>query len=67
MAKLVRRLTLNQVSAGSSPAIPIKKAINENKHHWKVSGDVCFFGLFFVSYGEVFRYDLESESLMLVR
>ena len=29
MAKLVRRLTLNQVSAGSSPAIPIK--MNDEK------------------------------------
>ena len=40
MAKLVRRLTLNQVSAGSSPAIPIIITLEANS---PALVEVCFF------------------------
>ena len=51
MAKLVRRLTLNQVSAGSSPAIPIK--MNDEKisllNAWEIF-------LFCGSFSSIFQY-----------
>lgn len=54
MAKLVRRLTLNQVSAGSSPAIPIK--MNDEKisllNAWEI---FCFVGAFPV-FSSIFQY-----------
>lgn len=44
MAKLVRRLTLNQVSAGSSPAIPIK--MNDEKISLLNAWEIFFVGAF---------------------
>ena len=62
MAKLVRRLTLNQVSAGSSPAIPIK--MNDEKisllNAWEI---FCFVGAFPVFEKNYFASRLRTEAV----
>lgn len=62
MAKLVRRLTLNQVSAGSSPAIPIK--MNDEKiSPLNVREIFCFVGVFPVFEKNHFASRLRTEAV----